>query len=46
MMGCNNYVIKPVDYEKFVKAIRQLGLFLKVVRIPEFEDNVTIEKTD
>jgi CheY-like chemotaxis protein len=35
-LGCSNYVTKPIDYDKFVTAIRQLGLFLKVVRIPHF----------
>jgi len=33
-LGCNSYVIKPVDYEKFIKAIQQLGLFLRVVQVP------------
>lgn len=33
-IGCSNYVTKPVDYEKFVSAIRQLGLFLMVVQVP------------
>lgn len=33
-LGCSNYVTKPVDYEKFVKAIRQLGLFLSVTQVP------------
>lgn len=33
-LGCNNYITKPIDYEKFVQAIRQLGLFLLVVEIP------------
>jgi CheY-like chemotaxis protein len=33
--GCNNYVVKPVDYGKFVDAIRQLGLFLLVVEVPK-----------
>jgi CheY-like chemotaxis protein len=32
--GCNVYLIKPVDYECFSNAIRQLGLFLSVVEIP------------
>jgi CheY-like chemotaxis protein len=32
--GCSNYVVKPVDYEKFIKAIRQLGLFLSVIKLP------------
>lgn len=33
-MGCSNYITKPVNYENFVKAIIQLGLFLMVVEIP------------
>jgi CheY-like chemotaxis protein len=33
-LGCNNYIVKPVDYDRFVEAIRQLGLFLMVVEIP------------
>jgi CheY-like chemotaxis protein len=34
-LGCNIYVTKPVQYEQFSDAIRQLGLFLAVVTIPE-----------
>ena len=33
-LGCSNYIAKPIDYEKFVQAIRQLGLFLMVVEVP------------
>lgn len=33
-IGCSNYISKPVDYDKFVDAIRQLGLFLSVVEVP------------
>ena len=33
-LGCNSYVTKPINYEKFVEAIRQLGLFLLVVEVP------------
>lgn len=33
-LGCNVYVTKPVEYEGFVNAIKQLGLFLQVVRVP------------
>ena len=32
--GCNNYIVKPVDYDDFVDAMRKLGLFLMVVEIP------------
>jgi len=33
-LGCNIYITKPVDYEGFCQAIKQLGLFLSVVQIP------------
>ncbi|MCP3941659.1 MAG: response regulator [Desulfobacteraceae bacterium] len=33
-MGCSNYITKPIDYENFVNAVRQLGLFLSVVQVP------------
>ncbi len=33
-LGCNSYIVKPVQYENFVNAVRQLGLFLKVMEIP------------
>ena len=34
-LGCNSYITKPVEYEDFVNAIRQLGLFLAVVQVPK-----------
>jgi len=34
-LGCSNYITKPIDYEKFVAAIRQLGLFLLIVEVPD-----------
>lgn len=33
-LGCGVYVTKPVHYEEFVSALRQLGLFLSVVQVP------------
>ncbi len=33
-LGCNNYIVKPVDYESFAKAIQNLGLFINLVRVP------------
>jgi CheY-like chemotaxis protein len=33
-LGCNVYITKPVDYESFANAIRQLGLFFSVIQIP------------
>ena len=34
-LGCNVYITKPVEYEGFANAIRQLGLFLAVMQVPE-----------
>ena len=33
-LGCNVYITKPVNYENFAHAIRQLGLFFSVIQIP------------
>lgn len=34
-LGCSNYVVKPVDYEKFSDAIGQVGMFIALVQVPE-----------
>jgi CheY-like chemotaxis protein len=34
-LGCNVYITKPVNYESFAEAIKQLGLFLSVIQVPE-----------
>ena len=34
-LGCNVYITKPVNYESFADAIRQLGFFLSVIKVPE-----------
>ena len=33
-LGCNVYITKPVNYESFATAIRQLGLFFSVIQVP------------
>lgn len=33
-LGCNVYVTKPVEYESFLEAVKRLGLFLQVVKLP------------
>ncbi len=33
-LGCNVFLTKPIEYERFAEAIRQLGLFLAIVKIP------------
>lgn len=37
-LGCNVFLTKPLlDYEQFSEAIRKLGLFLSVVKVPQGE---------
>jgi len=40
-LGANVYITKPVNYENFAQAIRQLGLFLSVIQVPEAESQQT-----
>jgi len=35
--GCNLYITKPVEYERFSEAIQALGLFFSVIKVPEKE---------
>lgn len=34
-LGCSNYVVKPVAYDRFAEAIKQVGLFIALVQVPE-----------
>ncbi|MEN6330827.1 MAG: response regulator [Smithella sp.] len=36
-LGCNVYIVKPVDYEKFSEAMQKLGLLISIVVVPEGE---------
>ena len=38
-LGCNVYITKPVNYESFADAIRQLGLFLSVIQVPDLPES-------
>lgn len=33
-LGCSVYITKPVMYDEFIEAIRRLGLFLAIVKVP------------
>ena len=33
-LGCSVYITKPVSYDEFVEAIKRLGLFLCIVKVP------------
>jgi CheY-like chemotaxis protein len=37
-LGCSVYVTKPVEYEQFREAVKQLGLFLQFVEVPQQKD--------
>jgi CheY-like chemotaxis protein len=34
-LGANVYITKPLNYDGFANAIRQLGLFFSVIQVPE-----------
>ena len=33
-LGCNIYITKPLEYDRFCEAINKLGNFLTIVKIP------------
>jgi CheY-like chemotaxis protein len=37
-LGCNVYITKPVEYDRFCDALRELGVFLQFVRVPHEAD--------
>ena len=36
-LGCSSYVTKPVEYMTFIETIQHLGLFLKIIQVPDVE---------
>ena len=34
-LGCSNYIVKPVHFDKFAEVLSRLGLFLKIVQVPQ-----------
>jgi CheY-like chemotaxis protein len=34
-LGCSNYIVKPVEFDKFAEVLSRLGLFLKIVQVPQ-----------
>lgn len=39
--GCNLYITKPVEYEAFIEAVRRLGFFLQIIKVPAAGRNST-----
>jgi CheY-like chemotaxis protein len=33
-LGCSVYVTKPVQYDAFVDALKRLGMFLEIIKVP------------
>lgn len=34
-LGCNCYITKPVEFGRFTTVLRQLGLFLMIIQLPQ-----------
>jgi CheY-like chemotaxis protein len=39
--GCNLYITKPVEYEAFIEAVRRLGFFLQIIKVPAASRHTT-----
>jgi len=36
-LGCNNYLVKPVQFEQFSEVIKRLGLFITIIKISKID---------
>jgi CheY-like chemotaxis protein len=43
-LGCSIYITKPVRYEDFVEALKRLGMFLEIVKLPTAADATAVDK--
>ncbi len=41
-LGCSIYIVKPVEYDDFVDAIRKVGAFLSIVSVPRIGETLNI----
>jgi CheY-like chemotaxis protein len=40
-LGCSSYITKPIEYNKFMAVVKQLGLYLSIVQIPQINGELT-----
>lgn len=33
-LGCNSYIVKPIDYQRFIEIVKRLGYYLEIIEIP------------
>lgn len=38
-LGCNIYIVKPVDYNSFSEALSKLGMMLAIVNMPNIKES-------
>lgn len=36
-LGCNCYIAKPIDFDRFAEVLRQLGRMLMIIQVPKVE---------
>lgn len=36
-LGCSVYITKPVDSDRFIEAVKHLGLLLRIVQVPRID---------
>ncbi|MDD5676520.1 MAG: response regulator [Kiritimatiellae bacterium] len=46
-LGCNCYITKPMEYERFTEMLKRLGLFMMVVQMPTIppQDEQGVQRT-
>lgn len=37
LLGCSNYIVKPVNYERYAAAVNKLGNFITLLKVPAVE---------